>query len=500
VNGFVSNKRLAQDDIPCHRYHSQAYIRLKTTSPQATLFYDLFFSHSKQIVTRNKYLQIKWERQISPEALSSEMYASPKRIPVVFILVESLRSDVLKDNSVMPNMYGLIKESLYYPNSFTTSSHSDYADVALLSSHYPLRSNSHHYYPSNIPYPRILIYDVLKKIGFKTAIISAQNEDWGNMRNYLETDNVDVFFDSTSSTDSLYVSKEDTGFAQWAQKRQAGKLDDAIVINKAIDWISTLEREDFFVYINLQRSHFPYTWPKDFTPSFAPYTIDFSLSFGKYPISEVGIMKNRYYNSLSYVDYQIGRLIRYLKDNQLFDQSIFVVTGDTGQAFYEHGYGGHAGALHNEVAVVPTIIKTPQSRHRGLLESFIQHIDIPPTICRLLHIDIHPSFQGINIFNEMLLKKKPIFMTAQTSIANQDVVVFDGWKLIRDYRTDKESLYDLTVDIDEKNNLILESEKEKRILGQVISGWRSTQLEYYSNEDQYKKYYPPQYFIIQSLR
>ena len=103
---------------------------------------------------------------------------------MIVILVESLRIDQLLitggAREVMPNLEKLSLRGRVFSNNYTQASHSNYADLCPLTSHYPLRGRSHHLYPKNASYPRLLIYDVLKSLGYDTAIFSSQNENWGN--------------------------------------------------------------------------------------------------------------------------------------------------------------------------------------------------------------------------------------------------------------------------------------------------------------------------------
>ena len=418
--------------------------------------------------------------------------------PVIVLLIESLRSDVLRNNAIMPHLKQLSEDSVLFKNGITTSSHSDYADPSVFSSHYPLRSKRHHYYPKKIPYPRVMLYDILKAYGYKTALFSAQNENWSEMRNYLDSGSLDVFFDSNASPNKSYVPKSDTGFMEWFKKtKNAGKLDDGLIIDEAIRWIKGTNKTSFFLYLNLQRSHFPYTWPENFTPKFKPYEIDFPITFVNYPQEKIPVMRNRYFNSLAYIDEQLGKLISFLKQQNLYDKVIFVVSGDTGQAFYEHGFPTHGGALYNEVIRVPIMVKDPSLASAQTREETVSHIDIAPTILNLLGLKSHPSFQGFGMFQNIDWKNRPVFSTAQTSIANQNMILLDNWKFIYDSRKSQNFLYHLSEDPGETKNLRLSKMGVTRYMKDQLQAWMNSQLKFYSEEERFKYEYPPK---IQSIK
>ncbi len=498
-------------------------------SPQITLFTSLIPSPIDYDLKEHSDLLAIWHKQIDLDHFVKDLIPEIKKIPIIFIIVESLRSDVLKDNKVMPNLFQLKEQGLFFQNTFSDSSVSDAADPVIVSSHYPLRSPLRHLYPKKIWYPRILFYDLLKKTGFATGFFSAQNLSWMHMRFYLKTPNLDIFLDASSKSksiqDFLYTPQEDEYFVAWQKRwKTAGKLDDTVVTDRAIRWISKIQRKDFFLWVDFQRSHFPYTWPESYAPKFIPYEINFPVSFLNYPKDKVEVMKNRYWNSLSFIDTQIGKLIAFLKANNLYDESIIVVTGDTGQAFYEHGLVTHGGFLYNEVVLVPTVIKTPfkniielpsdkqnsqslageidvgerlrvrkEKLNKGFHPEFIQHGDIPPTVCGLLGIHDHPFFQGQDLLEFDSLNRKPVFITNQLPFSTQDVIILGQWKFIKDYYQDKEYLYDLKNDFAERVNLVHQRKDIVDILRNQLLSWRKIQIEFYTRKNFYSQYYPPQY-------
>src|SRR6185295_18028698 len=108
-------------------------------------------------------------------------------------------------------------------------------------------------------------------------------------------------------------------------------------VGEAMKWIDSGAGAPFFLYLNLQNSHLPYDVPKDFPRRFSPKELDFKISIGWFPREKAEVVKNVYADSLSYVDAQLERLIRRLKERGEWDRTVLVVSGDHGEAFYEHG-------------------------------------------------------------------------------------------------------------------------------------------------------------------
>lgn len=435
----------------------------------------------RPIITMDKYLDV----------IDKERF---RRWNVIVVIVESLRTDQLRaggsNRDVMPNLEMLASEGTVFINNYTQSSHSNYSDICPLSSHYPLRSPWTHVYPENPTYPRVLIYDVLKKLGYNTSVISSQNEDWGKMINYLQTGNIDHFFHSKTFDGPTYIPRHDRGFTNFVKgNKRSGKIDDRFTIAEAIRWIDTHKQKPYFTYINLQSSHIPYETPADFPRRFGKEKLPFVIRFNNFPPDQAGLVKDVYANSLSYVDFQLGKLIGYLKNSGQWNNTIIAVTGDTGQAFYEHGFAAHANMVFNEVMLVPIVLRAPGLSH-SVDNKPAQHIDLPPTIFDILNLPSHPSFQGVSLY-ETVNDEKSIYLTAQTPLAHQYAIVRSGFKYIYDANLKIEMLLNLKVDPAEKRNCIKQFPGVAKALRDRLNTWRKTQISYYQNVSQHYKWYPP---------
>ncbi len=430
-----------------------------------------------------------------PEYLSR---VDPRRLHrwnVIVVLVESLRTDQLRAGGscreVMPSVEALAQSGRVYVKNYTQASHSNYADLCPLSSHYPLRSSRTHVYPTRPAYPRLPIYDILKAIGYRTAVISSQDENWGAMKNYLDTGTIEHFFHAGDYSGMTYVPYGDTGVEAWIKgTKRSGKIDDRYTASEAIRWTDSPGNEPFFIYMNLQNSHVPYETPIDFPRRFGPEKLPFILRFNSFPIRDIQLVKQVYANSLAYVDFQLGRLIEALKNRSQLDQTIIVVTGDNGQAFFEHGFAAHANKLFNEVMKVPTVIRAPGIRP-GVDTRLAEHIDIPPTLLELLGLPPHPSFQGISLLKPDPSPRRSVRLVSQTPLAHQYAVVRNGMKLIYDAESNRYALFDLIGDPSEKHDLAVARPGMVQELRRQLDTWRKLQIEYYSSLEQQRKWYPP---------
>ncbi|NMH88399.1 sulfatase [Flavivirga sp. Y03] len=103
-------------------------------------------------------------------------------------------------------------------------------------------------------------------------------------------------------------------------------------------------------------------------------------------------LRHGYYASVSFIDAQIGRVIKKLKKLNLYENTTIVVLGDHGWSLGEHSLWCKHSCFNNALRT-PLIVKTPKSQKGIKTESLISFVDIYPTLCELnniekpLHID-----------------------------------------------------------------------------------------------------------------
>jgi arylsulfatase A-like enzyme len=424
--------------------------------------------------------------------------AAVKRRNVLMVQVESLRSDQLRiyggTRDVMPAVDALARESRVFTNAYVQASHSNYEDLVPLSSQYPLRSAEMYEYPPNPTYPRVLIYDVLKALGYKTAIFSSQNERWGGMINYHRASSLDRFFHAETFDGPTQAQWGDLGFAEWVKEtKSAGSVDDKYTVQEAMKWLDTVDAANpFFLHMNLQSSHVPYVLPKDFQNRFSPKKLDFAIMWAKFPIDKIDIVKGRYADSLLYEDMQIAKLFDYLKRRGLWDNTVVVIGGDNGEAFYEHGFAAHASSLFNEVMKVPMIIRAPDLAP-GLDARPAMFLDVPPSVFDLMGLPPHPGFQGISLFDPRPNPDRSIYMIVQTPAAFQSAIVRSGFKLLYSEWDGRNFLYDLVNDPAETPTRNLAASRPELLadLTARLRLWRREQLSYYADVPRQSREYPP---------
>jgi N-acetylglucosamine-6-sulfatase len=181
----------------------------------------------------------------------------------------------------------------------------------------------------------------------------------------------------------------------------------------------------------------------------------------------------RYCETLLSVDDSIGRVIKYLEDNNLAENTLVMYMGDNGFVFGEHGLIDKRH-MYEESMRVPFLAWCPGMIKPGLvIEELIQNIDLAPTILDVAGIETPARMDGKSFLPILQGKKIPWRDAAfyeyywernfpQTPTTHG--VRTDRYKYIHYHGIwDIDELYDLKEDPEEMHNLIDSPEHQKLI-------------------------------------
>jgi arylsulfatase A-like enzyme len=149
--------------------------------------------------------------------------------------------------------------------------------------------------------------------------------------------------------------------------------EDDIMVKPSLDWAKARKDKPFFLEYLTVTAHTKYVLPKG------------------YPVKHYAddVKHNDYLNAVRYQDRFVGKVIDGFKKAGLADNTIFVVTGDHGEAFRQHGRRLHSDVIWTEGLQIPLLIKAPGRWQNGAkLDHTVQNMSILPTIVDLLGFDI----------------------------------------------------------------------------------------------------------------
>jgi len=190
----------------------------------------------------------------------------------------------------------------------------------------------------------------------------------------------------------------------------------------AVATLQKLKKMDkpFFLGVGFHKPHLPFIAPKKyfdlynpadisladnpFAPQNAP-TMSLHASFelrtrmgipksGDIPEETARRLIHAYMACVSYVDAQIGKILRELERLGLREHTIVMLWGDHGWHLGEHGIWGKA--TNYEIATrVPLIVSAPGQRAKGVgCSALVELVDMYPTLCELAGLPLPSHLEG----------------------------------------------------------------------------------------------------------
>lgn len=172
------------------------------------------------------------------------------------------------------------------------------------------------------------------------------------------------------------------------------------------------------------------------------------------------------------LDKNIGRMLKYLEDNNLKENTLVIYLSDQGFYMGEHGWFDKR-FMYEESFKTPMILSYPKLKQKGVYsDSFVMNIDLAPTFLELSGAKIPSDMQGKSLFslfkNHQKNVRKQVFYhyyeNGEHAVSPHFGVRTDRYKLIRFYkRHNGWELYDLKNDPSELKNIYNEKSSEKII-------------------------------------
>ena len=120
--------------------------------------------------------------------------------------------------------------------------------------------------------------------------------------------------------------------------------------------------------------------------------------------------EQRYLLQLQFVDRLLGRLIRRLKTQGMYDHTLIVVTADHGIAFQVGVETRRNVSASNveELTPVPLIVKAPGQRKGRISDVLARTLDVTPTIADLLNVPLGYRADGRSAFSGATRRRRMV--------------------------------------------------------------------------------------------
>ncbi len=194
---------------------------------------------------------------------------------------------------------------------------------------------------------------------------------------------------------------------------------DYAIADRAIRFLQENRDRPFFLACGFNKPHSPPTAPARFFALYDPAAISLPASFAPRPTLPEGFPKSSltpngdlfikrdatpdearqmtqaYWASISWVDWNIGRVIDTLDRLGLREKTVIVFWGDHGYHLGEFGKWSKHGSLFEVGTRVPLIVVAPGMKVKGsVVRPPVQTLDLYPTLCDLCGVPTPAGLEG----------------------------------------------------------------------------------------------------------
>jgi len=242
---------------------------------------------------------------------------------------------------------------------------------------------------------------------------------------------------------------------------------------KSVELLKELSRDEkpFFLATGMVRPHYPNVAPEQYfarypykrmeLPSVPEGDWDDMPKAGisasnsqKFGIDEFPDNQKRmwagYLATVTFMDEQVGRILKALKDLGLDKSTAVFFTSDHGYLLGEHHFW-QKGNLREEVTRVPLIMRTPAHKP-GVSSSIVELVDLFPTACELAGLPIPESVEGTSLLPILKNPKASVKKSALSFVSRGTSMRSSVWSYMK-YKDGSEELYDMKKDPRQFQNL-----------------------------------------------
>ena len=423
---------------------------------------------------------------LSGSLIASIATGSAQKPNIIYILADDLGygdfSCYGQTKFQTPNADALAQNGIRFTNFYSGSPVSSPSRCILMtgmhSGHTTIRKNEEHEPEGQKPMPAntITIAHLMKKAGYQTACTGKWGLGYPGSESTPEKMGFDYFFGyncqrlaHVSFPDSLRENDKTIYYPE--NKNNSQKTWSAEEIMKhAKQFINQNSKRPFFLYLSITQPHAELVLPEKYMKNF----------IGLYPETPfMGAPKNlygpqqnphaAYAGMVTWMDSQIGDLVKLLKSLKIDENTIIVLTSDNGP----HREGGGDPDFFNSAAGMrgikrdlyeggirePFIVSWPAKIKNAKISNHISvAYDIMPTLCEITGISTPKNTDGISFYPLLLGKKQKIHEFLYFEFPEKGdykAIRMGKWKAVQLTKQNITTmeLYDLSTDMAEKNNI-----------------------------------------------
>jgi arylsulfatase A-like enzyme len=198
-------------------------------------------------------------------------------------------------------------------------------------------------------------------------------------------------------------------------ERPSELSESSFLTNSVLGWLDQ-QSEPWFAHVSYLRPHPPYRAAGEFATMYSPEECpepaplqadgtrhrlhDMLLNVDETAAAKlkrtVADVQSQYYGMISEVDANLGRVWDALQASGQWENTVVIVTADHGEQLGDQGLLGKAGFFESSYHILG-IIRDPSlpSGHGTVVDRFTENVDILPTLCEHMGIEIPLQCDGL---------------------------------------------------------------------------------------------------------
>ncbi len=278
--------------------------------------------------------------------------------------------------------------------------------------------------------------------------------------------------------ESRNISNGALSWCEWMAANGTDEdLQDGQNAKKAVEFINRKKDKPFFLALGLHKPHDPFiapkkyfdmypleictppTLPEGWTPPFKHTLPNETVIFNKFTDRDKREFLRSYYACTSYMDAQVGKVLKALEESGQMENTLIIFMGDNGYHLGEHNWWNKV-TLFQKGTNPPFIIAGQLVGHKGTKSSsMFEYVDLYPTLANIFKLKNTPKYLEGKSFKNMLKNPAKPFRSSVSAVVNRSnklgrMVKNQQWRYVEwdDAKMGVE-LYDQKNDPTEYNNL-----------------------------------------------
>ncbi|MBX3247195.1 MAG: sulfatase [Myxococcales bacterium] len=316
---------------------------------------------------------------------------------VVVLVIDTLRADALRPYAPRsrvetPALERFAREGVVFERAQSPENWTKPACASILTSLFPATHGAKND-SSRLPQSALTLGEVFQQHGFRTGSFIANgyvsrafgfDQGWDHYTNYI---------------------------------REQRNTDASNVFREAGAWIAAQREADpdqrLFLYVQTIDPHVPYDPPDehlrryDARPDYdgplrnkrrsAQLLEDAKRNPPRivFTDSDKTRLRALYDGEISDHDEHFGRFLERLRELEMLDDTIFVITSDHGEEFEDHGSWGHGHSIFQELIRVPLLVRWPAGARAGhRVPQVVSTMNVGPTVLEAAGLPVPAVFEG----------------------------------------------------------------------------------------------------------